>query len=70
MRLPWSRPVSDKRGTLTLLPSGDMVIGLPAKDYTEREIHELASQMRQWLDSDHPRPMLVLPFPFDVVDKR
>lgn len=68
--LAWlRRPCVDgsKRGTLTLLPEGRIVLGTPDETNAQRA-HDAAMAIRDWLAT--PDNLLVVPFPIDVIDKR
>jgi hypothetical protein len=68
MRWPWAR-TPENRGTLTFLPDGQTILGLPHKrDWTQRELATLRQTLRNW-ETEKPK-LLVLPFPLEVIDKR
>lgn len=65
MRWPWQR-ASDNRGTLTLLPDGKMILGLPHGMVVSQE---LLAALRRRIDEDSDARTMVFGFPVDVVDK-
>jgi hypothetical protein len=68
LRRLFTRP-PDNRGTLTLLPDGEFLLGLPHKS-DERTAHEASQAIKRWLDGDPQVRSLVFPFPVDIVDRR
>jgi hypothetical protein len=66
MKWPWVRS-PENRGTLTLLPNGIVVLGMPHHSDQETA-YNVARGVEEWRASG--KPMVVFPFPVDVVDKR
>ena len=70
MKWPWSRePHICNRATLTLLPDGKIILGLPS-DTPDDEAFFVAENIRAWRDLPEPKSFLIFPFPIDVVDRR
>lgn len=57
----------EPRGTLTLLPDGGLVLGLPG-DPTMAEADRITMLLREW--RANPNRPLVLPFALEVFDRR
>jgi hypothetical protein len=58
----------ENRGTLTLLPDGTFLLGLPHGTNDDVAYHA-AKSLPDWLESPD-RKLLILPFPVDVIDQR
>ena len=69
MRWPWQKQ-PENRGTLTLLPQGRIVLGLPHDEpFTQEAAHHIRLQLNAWT-ADAAGKALIFPFPVDVVDHR
>jgi hypothetical protein len=63
----WLR-LDEKRGTLTFLPDGSVILGLP-ENASVAMADGVRRQMSAWLDGNRGSA-LVFPFPVDVMDLR
>jgi hypothetical protein len=69
MKWPWQR-APENRGTLTLFPNGQVVLGMPHGS-TDRMTAETAAALRDYIQVGWTQSgTLVFPFPIDVVDRR
>jgi hypothetical protein len=56
-----------ERGTLTILPNGDIIIGAPSDSHlTQADAARMSELVKGW-DREYP---LVLSWPVDVIDLR
>ncbi len=58
-----------ERGTVLMLPGNQILVGVPTPWGTAERTHYIYERVNDWLAAGRPG-VLVLPFAFDVVDKR
>ena len=69
MRWPWVKS-PENRGTLTFLPDGRLILGVPAGfDLRPEQAQQLMETLTKW-HADPSKKSLILLFPVDVVDGR
>ena len=68
MKWPW-RKDPENRATLTFLPDGMLILGVP-HGTTDEEAHNIQKGLAEWDRNGRDKPLVIFPFPVDVVDKR
>ncbi len=58
------------RATVVFLPDGKLLVGIPAGWSSAAREHEVAERLNAWLNEREGDLAAVLPFAFDVIDKR